>query len=137
MAFMVIGIGLVYFIFLSHSGLLEQKYLNSRISSLRLDIERLEVENHNLKEKFRIIKDDSVALEMEARKFYLLSENAHVIKFMEKRVKEDRKVLAENRIQLGYPLQFKPDVDAITVIRYFYLGFAAMAGLGLMIRMKN
>ena len=132
-----IVIGLVYFIFLSHSGMLEQKFLESRINNIKLDIERLEVENRNLKEKYRIIKDDNVALEMEARKFYLLSENAYVIKFKESTVQQKETVLAENRIQLDYPFQFNPDVNSISVIRFFYLGFAFMAGIGIMIRMKN
>ena len=71
----------IYFLFFSDSGILERARLQTKIKKLELDIERLEIENSNLQTKQKKLLTDEKVLSMEARKFYLLSKDARIIKY--------------------------------------------------------
>lgn len=72
-----------YLFVFSGTGIVERKKLEAMELELDLEIEKLQTENKRLEEKEKLLRDDSYALEKEARKYYFLSEDAHVIKFQE------------------------------------------------------
>ncbi|WP_167884825.1 FtsB family cell division protein [Leptospira fluminis] len=128
--------GLFYFTILGESGLVVRSTLETNLSELHLDVERLEYENRQLEERQKLLRDDKVALEREARRYYLLSENAHIIKFKEAEPRsENRPVLASRLIALraGKDLPVPP----IQLIRFFYVSFVAFVCIGVFRKLRK
>ena len=121
----------VYFLFLGKTGWIEQRDLDLRIHKLQLEVERLHVENRNLNTKKNLLKNDSSILEMEARKYYLLSENAHVLKFREQETgKQQKKLLAAGNLSFNIfrTESKKEEIPSILLYRILYVFFSFVAG---------
>ncbi|MDX1958084.1 MAG: septum formation initiator family protein [Leptospiraceae bacterium] len=71
-----------YFAILGKSGVLERIYLEEKLKLITEEVERLETENHNLEHRQKALQSEEAKLG-EARKYYLLDENAKIIKFKE------------------------------------------------------
>ncbi|WP_208744080.1 FtsB family cell division protein [Leptospira andrefontaineae] len=128
--------GMFYFTVLGESGLVVRSTLETSLSSLRLDVERLEYENRQLEERQKLLRDDKVALEKEARKYYLLSENAQIIKFREPEPKaENRPVLASRLIALRADRDMP--VPPIQLLRFFYVSFVAFVFIGVFRKLRR
>ncbi|PJZ54901.1 septum formation initiator family protein [Leptospira adleri] len=128
--------GLFYFIVLGESGIVVRSQLEESLASLQLDVERLSYENRQLEEKQRILKNDQVALEREARRFYLLSENAQIIKFRETENVSELKPVLASRLNAFRPGKQFP-VPPIQFIRIFYAIFASFTCIGVFIKMRK
>ena len=86
---------IIYSAILGSNGILERRLLESRLNSLKEEVERLETENMHLEAKKKFLRDDETALAKEASKYYLLSEDSKIIKL--KAVANKRMVL-KNRL---------------------------------------
>ncbi|MFQ3856492.1 septum formation initiator family protein [Leptospira kirschneri] len=128
--------GLFYFIVLGESGIVVRSQLEESLASLQLDIERLSYENRQLEEKQKILKNDQVALEREARRFYLLSENAHIVKFRETENRSELKPVLASRLNAFRPGKQFP-VPPIHFIRIFYAIFSSFICIGVFIKMRK
>ncbi|MDI7211138.1 septum formation initiator family protein [Leptospira santarosai] len=129
--------GLFYFIVLGESGVVVRSQLEESLSSLQLDVERLTYENRQLEEKQKILKNDQAALEREARRFYLLSENAHIVKFRETSSdNEQLKPVLAARLNAFRPGKQFP-VPPIHFIRIFYAIFSSFTCIGVFIKMRK
>lgn len=128
--------GLFYFIVLGESGIVVRSQLEESLASLQLDVERLAYENRQLEEKQKILKNDQVALEREARRFYLLSENAHIVKFRETENSSELKPVLASRLNAFRPGKQFP-VPPIHFIRIFYAIFASFTCIGVFIKMRK
>ncbi|PJZ68385.1 septum formation initiator [Leptospira perolatii] len=127
---------LFYFLILGESGLVVRSQMEKSLSELRLDVERLEYENRQLEERQKLLLDDKIALEREARKYYLLSESAHIIKFREPEPRSEIKpVLASRLIALkaGKDLPVPP----IQLLRFFYVSFVAFLFIGVFRKLRR
>ncbi|MBW0434362.1 septum formation initiator [Leptospira yasudae] len=128
--------GLFYFIVLGESGIVVRSQLEETLASLQLDVERLAYENRQLEEKQKILKNDQAALEREARRFYLLSENAHIVKFREISNSSELKPILASRLNAFRPGKQFP-VPPIHFIRIFYAIFASFTCIGVFIKMRK
>ncbi|MCE9499947.1 MAG: septum formation initiator family protein [Leptospira sp.] len=130
----------VYFCLLSRSGILEKSDLEARLRVLKLDVERLENENASLEAKHKLLKNDDVALAMEARKYYLLSENANVLKFRETAGKPSAETVLASRFTNISPFkvkQIKSPVPPMSIFRFFYITAGIFICIGVFIKLKK
>lgn len=133
---------IVYFTLLSSSGAFERKKLNSKLKTLKVEVERLENENTTLKARHKILKNDQEALKHEAYKYYLLTENAKVIKFKEAVSKENQeKVLVASQLPQITTVDSSgatvPKTPPIGLIRFFYVVTATLLSIGVYIKLKG
>jgi hypothetical protein len=116
---------------LSESGLAERLKLQKELQQANQEVERLVLENQGLEEKERRLKSDAYALEKEARKYYLLSENAYVLKFEQPKEADKSGKLARAEIA---PEWKEPP---LFLIRFFYLAFSVFLVLGVYWKLKG
>ncbi|MCG6144616.1 septum formation initiator family protein [Leptospira bandrabouensis] len=127
----------LYLGLLSESGIAERMRLEKELSNLNAEVERLVVENQGLEEKERRLKNDVYALEQEARKYYLLSETAHVLKFEETHSpgKEKPKVIPTNLRTAGLSGEWKE--PPLFLLRFFFISFSVFLVLGVYFKLKR
>ncbi|MCZ8342901.1 MAG: septum formation initiator family protein [Leptospira sp.] len=116
---------------LSESGLAERLRLEKELKQTNEEVDRLVLENQGLEEKERRLKSDAYALEKEARKYYLLSENAYVLKFESPKEIENSGKLA--RAELGPEWKEPP----LFLIRFFYIAFSVFLVLAVYWKLKG
>ncbi|MEM7182878.1 MAG: septum formation initiator family protein [Spirochaetota bacterium] len=132
---------LVYFSFLSETGLLERRNLSTRLASLQLEVERLQTENQSLVARRQILKNDEKAIRHEARKYYLLARDFGVIKFKEPlRSQIEEKVLIAS--QFPHLPGWKDSSEAgdkppLGMVKAFYIMTATLMGIGLYMKLKS
>ncbi|BDA78882.1 hypothetical protein LPTSP3_g18120 [Leptospira kobayashii] len=125
-----------YCLVLSSSGMAERKALEKEFTKVAEEVERLAIENQVLEEKEKRLQNDSYALEKEARKYYLLSENAHVIKFEETKLAKDEAVSKTAKLaNLNSNLSLKE--PPLFLLRFFYLSFSVFLCLGVYWKLKS
>ena len=130
--FLFLFMGLVYFLLLSKTGHLEQNQLKKRLELAKLEVERLQVENKNLLVKQTLLKNDESILAMEARKYYLLSENANILKFKEAGVsKKEKNVVSASSASFNIfqEKSKKDDFPLMMLYRFFYISVSLIAGI--------
>jgi hypothetical protein len=130
---------LLYFALLGNSGVIERKSLEQRLENLKAEVERLETENRFLTERQRLLANDEKALASEARKFYLLSENAKVLKFRElKEVDSGNSALYASGIPSNSPVKLKSEnqIPPIKILRVIYFLTAASILIGAFFKWK-
>ncbi|TGL90518.1 septum formation initiator [Leptospira congkakensis] len=127
----------LYLGLLSESGIAERMRLEKELQNLNAEVERLVVENQGLEEKERRLKNDAYALEQEARKYYLLSETAHVLKFEESisRTAEKPKVLPATLRTAGLSADWKE--PPLFLLRFFFISFSVFLILGVYFKLKR
>lgn len=139
MMFLFAFSALVYFVLLSKTGYLEKSLLKKRINNAVLEVERLQIENKNLLVKQTLLKNDESILAMEARKYYLLSENAHILKFKEAEIdKTNRKYLAGNSISfdLFKEKSQKEELPVMSIYRVFFIVASLIAGIWTFLKLQ-
>ncbi|TGL37402.1 FtsB family cell division protein [Leptospira perdikensis] len=127
----------LYLGLLSESGIAERMRLEKELQNLNAEVERLVVENQGLEEKERRLKNDAYALEQEARKYYLLSETAHVLKFEESisHTTEKPKVLPATLHTAGLSADWKE--PPLFLLRFFFISFSVFLILGVYFKLKR
>ncbi|MCW7490078.1 FtsB family cell division protein [Leptospira meyeri] len=127
----------LYLGLLSESGIAERMRLEKELQNLNAEVERLVVENQGLEEKERRLKNDAYALEQEARKYYLLSETAHVLKFEESisHAAEKPKVLPASLRTAGLSGEWKE--PPLFLLRFFFISFSVFLILGVYFKLKR
>lgn len=136
---LLIGFGLLYIALLGNAGLLERNIMENRLKSLRMEVEKLDNENQNLEAKKRLLKDDSLAMEREARKYFILSENAKIIKFKENVKEESNERLFASELPTN---QFKKrqgteNLPPLGVLKAFYFIAASAIIIGVFIKLNR
>ncbi|MDZ4726752.1 MAG: septum formation initiator family protein [Leptospira sp.] len=125
-----------YCVVLSTSGLAERRLLELKFQQISEEVERLSVENLVLEEREKLLQNDAYALEKEARKYYLLSENAHVIKFVDEKSKltsEFQKLPKTADLRINLSLKEPP----LFLLRFFYLAFSVFLCVGVYFKLKS
>jgi cell division protein FtsB len=124
-----------YTVVLSTSGLAERRLLEKEFKQVNDEVERLSVENQVLEEREKRLQNDAYALEKEARKYYLLSENAHVLKFVEVKTQ----TIDSNHIPKAADLRIHLSVKEppLFLLRFFYLSFSVFLCLGVYFKLKS
>ncbi|PJZ37162.1 septum formation initiator [Leptospira levettii] len=127
----------LYLGLLSESGVAERMRLEKELMNLNAEVERLEVENQGLEEKERLLKNDAYALEQEARKYYLLSETAHVLKFEEfpEKTGAKPKALPTSIREAGLGGEWKE--PPLFLLRFFFISFSVFLILGVYYKLKR
>ncbi|PJZ45213.1 FtsB family cell division protein [Leptospira brenneri] len=128
----------LYLGLLSESGIAERMRLEKELQNLNAEVERLVVENQGLEEKERRLKNDAYALEQEARKYYLLSETAHVLKFEEmpsSPVSQKSKTLPAGLRTAGLSGEWKE--PPLFLLRFFFISFSVFLILGVYFKLKR
>ncbi|MCT8332535.1 septum formation initiator family protein [Leptospira sp. 85282-16] len=128
----------LYLGLLSESGIAERMRLEKELQNLNAEVERLVVENQGLEEKERRLKNDVYALEQEARKYYLLSETAHVLKFEESisQSPEKPKVIPAATFRTaGLSGEWKE--PPLFLLRFFFISFSVFLILGVYFKLKR
>ncbi|PJZ82503.1 FtsB family cell division protein [Leptospira meyeri] len=127
----------LYLGLLSESGIAERMRLEKELQNLNAEVERLVVENQGLEEKERRLKNDAYALEQEARKYYLLSETAHVLKFEESisLAPEKPKVLPASLRTASLSGEWKE--PPLFLLRFFFISFSVFLILGVYFKLKR
>ncbi|TGM80666.1 FtsB family cell division protein [Leptospira bouyouniensis] len=127
----------LYLGLLSESGVAERMRLEKELINLNAEVERLVVENQGLEEKERRLKNDAYALEQEARKYYLLSETAHVLKFEEfpESAAAKTKVLPTQLRAAGFGGEWKE--PPLFLLRFFFISFSVFLILGVYYKLKR
>ncbi|EMY60957.1 FtsB family cell division protein [Leptospira terpstrae] len=127
----------LYLGLLSESGIAERMRLEKELQSLNAEVERLVVENQGLEEKERRLKNDAYALEQEARKYYLLSETAHVLKFeeMPSLSTQKSKALPSPIRTAGLGGEWKE--PPLFLLRFFFISFSVFLILGVYFKLKR
>lgn len=127
----------LYLGLLSESGIAERMRLEKELQNLDAEVERLVVENQGLEEKERRLKNDAYALEQEARKYYLLSETAHVLKFEESisLAPEKPKVLPASLRTASLSGEWKE--PPLFLLRFFFISFSVFLILGVYFKLKR
>ena len=124
-----------YSVVLSTSGLAERRLLEKEFKQVSDEVERLAVENQVLEEREKRLQNDAYALEKEARKYYLLSENAHVLKFVEKK----SQTVDTNHLPKAADLRLNLSVKEppLFLLRFFYFTFSVFLCLGVYFKLKS
>ncbi len=124
-----------YCVVLSTSGLAERRLLEKEFIQISSEVERLSVENSVLEEREKRLQNDAYALEKEARKYYLLSESAHVLKFVEVKTQtvDSNHVPKAADIRLDMSVKEPP----LFLLRFFYLSFSVFLCLGVYFKLKR
>lgn len=135
-------LGFVYFALLSDSGYIQRQKLEKKLSLLNLEIERLENKNNHLRSKKIKLKNDKIALEMEARKYYLLRKNARIIKFKEPAndSKESDELLLASRfmdLQLTKSQLSVYRLPEIATLRVFYIIVSIFIFIGVLFKFNS
>ncbi|MCB1158947.1 MAG: septum formation initiator family protein [Leptospiraceae bacterium] len=132
---------LVYFSILSKTGIIERRNLENRIKALRIEVDRLENENDKLKIRQEVLKNDEKALAMEASKYYLLTENARVIKFKEPvEVENGEKVLVASQLPQfsGISSSFRPmKLPPLGLVKFLYVITTTFIGMGIFMKLRR
>jgi cell division protein FtsB len=74
---------LSYQILLGSRGYLEREALKKELAQTQFELDRLQEENQVLLERKKINLDETKLLEKEARKYYLVRKDSHIIKFLD------------------------------------------------------
>ncbi len=122
---------LFYLVFLSDSGFVERASWEAEERALDSVLERLTIENLALEEKERMLKNDSYALEKEAKKYYFLSENAQVLKFQ-----EPKSTLPKEEFQTKAK-EPKEETSALPFYRAAFFTFQVFLWLGMVWKWKG
>jgi hypothetical protein len=124
-----------YCVVLSTSGIAERRLLEREFQQIADEVERLAVENQVLEEREKRLQNDAYALEKEARKYYLLSENAHVLKFVERKTQ----TVDSNNIPKAADLRINISVKepSLFLLRFFYFSFSVFLCLGVYFKLKS
>ena len=129
---------ILYSAVLGSNGLLERRILESRLNTLREEVERLETENMNLEAKKKFLRDDETALAKEARKYYLLSEDAKIIKFKETVSNESNDRLFASGLPASHfkKKDTKDQLPPVDMLKFFYIVGAGAILIGVFMKFK-
>lgn len=131
-------LGLVYFSLLSTSGILVRMEMKEKLESLKIEIEKIEAENQTLEAKRKLLKNEKFAVQMEARKHYLLSKNSNILKFKEAANKKSEDFLLASRENLPSlkNKSSKNHIPPIYIFRFFFVVCAVSLSIGVFIKLK-
>ena len=129
---------ILYSAVLGSNGLLERRILESRLNTLREEVERLETENMNLEAKKKFPRDDETALAKEARKYYLLSEDAKIIKFKETVSNESNDRLFASGLPASHfkKKDTKDQLPPVDMLKFFYIVGAGAILIGVFMKFR-
>jgi cell division protein FtsB len=129
---------ILYSAVLGSNGILERRMLENRLNILREEVERLETENMNLEAKRKFLRDDEAALAREARKYYLLSEDAKVIKFKEEISAESNDRLFASGLPSSHlkKKNAKENLPPVNMLKFFYIIGAGAILIGVFMKFK-
>ncbi|MBP7280495.1 MAG: septum formation initiator family protein [Leptospiraceae bacterium] len=129
---------ILYSAVLGSNGLLERRILESRLNTLREEVERLETENMNLEAKKKFLRDDETALAKEARKYYLLSEDAKIIKFKETVSNESNDRLFASGLPASHfkKKDTKDQLPPVDMLKFFYIVGAGAILIGVFMKFR-
>ena len=129
---------ILYSAVLGSNGLLERRILESRLNTLREEVERLETENMNLEAKKKFLRDDETALAKEARKYYLLSEDAKIIKFKETVSNESNDRLFASGLTASHfkKKDTKDQLPPVDMLKFFYIVGAGAILIGVFMKFR-
>ncbi len=123
----------IYFAVLGSTGWVERKNLESRFKALKEEVERLEIENHHLKNRH------SQGEYFYGLDYQFIPENAHIIKF-----KEFVEVESENEtLTSKVPLfifrnkQIRHQAANIQFFKFFYMAIIFTVGIMFYLKYKN
>jgi cell division protein FtsB len=123
---------LSYDILLSSKGYFEREELKKQLTELEFELDRLRDENRGLLERKKSNANDSLLLEKEARKYYLIKKDSTVIKFIDSEGSNDW----EDRDQRIYWKKlwagdFRGEkIPPLDVLRVFHISFSIFLCLG-------
>jgi hypothetical protein len=127
-----VTISLVYYAFLGGTGMIERGHLENRLKYLREEVERLETENQNLKNRH-------LSGGYYGSDYQIFPEMARIIKF-----KEFVEVAGEDKILTSHiPLsifrnkQLRSQNISLQFVKFFYFTAVFALGLVLIIRFKQ
>jgi cell division protein FtsB len=130
---------LSYQLLLGSRGYLEREELRKELAQTQFELDRLQEENHILLERKKINLDETQLLEKEARKYYLVRKDTHIIKFLDLDESsndwEDRdqrnfwKRLWESRVKIE-------KVPPLDVLRVFHISFSIFLCLGVYLKLR-
>lgn len=129
---------ILYSAVLGSNGILERRTLENRLTILKEEVERLETENMNLEAKRKFLRDDEAALSREARKYYLLSEDAKVIKFKEEISTESSERLFASGLPSSHlkKKSTKENLPPVNMLKFFYIIGAGAILIGVFMKFK-
>jgi cell division protein FtsB len=130
---------LSYQVLLGNKGYLEREELRKSLAQAQFELERIQEENKNLSERKKINLDESRLLEKEARKYYLMRSDSHILKFLQEdgsneSEDRDRKNFWKRLMQDGLTGEKIPPLD---VLRVFHISFSIFLILGVYWRMRS
>ncbi|MCC5816545.1 MAG: septum formation initiator family protein [Leptospira sp.] len=129
---------LSYQILLGNKGYLEREELKKSLTQAQFELERIQEENKNLSERKKINLDESRLLEKEARKYYLMRSDSHILKFLQ----EEGSNESEDRDKKNFWKRLMEDgpsgekIPPLDVLRVFHISFSIFLILGVYWRMR-
>jgi len=136
---LVFILGLVYFCLLSTSGVIVRAGMKEKLDALKMEVEKIEAENQNLEARRKLLKNEKFAVQMEARKHYLLSKNSNILKFREASNKKSEEFLLASRANIPSfkNKTSKNHIPPINIFRFFYVVCAISLCIGVFIKLKK
>lgn len=129
----------LYVSVLGSHGLVERRSLEKKLSTLREEVDRLEVENYSLTQRERILSSEEGVLSSEKARHYFLDGETRLIKFKEViEFEDDNQVLAAH-VPISH-LNFKEakkEPQSLQFIKIFYLLGAGFIGVAVFLKMKK
>ncbi|MBK8394404.1 MAG: septum formation initiator family protein [Leptospiraceae bacterium] len=129
---------IIYSAILGSNGILERRLLESRLNSLKEEVERLETENMHLEAKKKFLRDDETALAKEASKYYLLSEDSKIIKFKETVSNESNDSLFASSLPASHfkKKDIKERIPPVDMLKFFYIVGAGAILIGVFMKFR-
>lgn len=121
-----------YQFLLGKTGYLERKELKKSLEQEKFEWERVEEENRNLTERKKINLDESRLLEKEARRYYLMRKDSHIIKFMEEEPSKDTEELDKKNFwkRIWERRVSGEKIPPLDILRVFHISFTLFLLLG-------
>lgn len=125
----------LYFALLSKTGYIERERLEKKFLNLQAEVDKLSLENKALANKEFRLQNGEIAIETEGRKYYLLSEKAKILKFVEPS-KEKKKLLLAAYIP-NNKATVETSTPPIEILRVFFLSFSVFLSIGVFFLLKK
>lgn len=115
-----------YQLLLGNKGYLEREELRKTLEGAKFELEKTTEENKNLRERKKINLDESRLLEKEARKYYLMRSDSHILKFWEENMSNE----SEDRDKKNFWNRLTEDglsgekIPPLDVLRVFHISFS-------------
>ena len=114
--FLAISFSIIYILVFGERGLLVQRGLELKINKLTELSRSLERKHEKLRNKYELLQDEDQALEIEGKKYMLLSDNSRILRFVENEAEETAAVYGKNPHGRNHPATGsspgKPDTEA-------------------------